>query len=54
MSNLMKEMEKDQESFASKTDDIVRLSAMCQEMLDLDEKILEKETELKELQIDVM
>ena len=46
----MKEMEKDQESFASKTDDIVRLSAMCQEMLDLDEKISQKESELKELE----
>jgi hypothetical protein len=39
MSDLMKEMEKDQELFASKTDEIVRLSAMCQEMLDLDEQI---------------
>ena len=45
MSNLMKEMEKDQESFASKTDDVVRLSAMCQEMLDLDEQISVKEAE---------
>ena len=50
MSNLMKEMEKDQESFASKTDDVVRLSAMCQEMLDLDEQISVKEAELKELE----
>ena len=40
MSNLMKEMQKDQESFASKTDDVVRLLAMCQAMLDLDEQIL--------------
>ena len=50
MSNLMKEMEKDQESFASKTDNIVRLSAMCQEMLDLDEQISQKESELKDLE----
>ena len=50
MSDLMKEMEKDQELFASKTDEIVRLSAMCQEMLDLDEKISQKESELKDLE----
>lgn len=50
MSDLMKEMEKDQESFASSTDNIEQLATKCQEMLELDKLISDKETELKELE----
>jgi len=50
MSDLMKEMEQDQESFASNTDNIQQLASKCQEMLDLDGLISEKEAELKELE----
>jgi len=50
MSDLMKEMEKDQESFASNTDNIQQLASKCQEMLDLDKLIADKEAELKELE----
>ena len=49
MSNLIEEMEKDQESFASKTTNIQDLASKCQEMLDLDDQIAEQEKKLKEL-----
>ena len=42
MSNLIEEMEKDQESFASKTTNIQDLASKCQEMLDLDDQIENK------------
>lgn len=48
MSNLIQDMEQDQQSFASNTN-ISELSARCQELLDLQRLKKEKETELKEL-----
>jgi len=39
MSDLLNEMENDQESFASKTTNIQQLASKCQEMLDLDDQI---------------
>ena len=50
MSDLLKVMENDQESFASNTDNIQQLASKCQEMLDLDKIISDKEEELKELE----
>ena len=37
MSNLITDMEQDQESFASKSTNIQQLASKCQEMLDLDD-----------------
>ena len=51
MSNLVDEMENDQESFASKTTNIQDLASKCQEMLDLDDQIAVQEKYLKELQL---
>jgi len=50
MSNLIAEMEQDQEGFASKSDNINQLASKCQEMLDLDDQITVQEKYLKELQ----
>jgi len=50
MSNLITDMEQDQESFASKSTNIQQLASKCQEMLDLDDQIAVQERHLKDLQ----